>query len=248
MTQLCMSRENATNKSGAIAPRSVTVCHSIGAGVMSAPTTSPPAIEPALAVPRLRDAGLVHLKRLMTPDAARSLAAELVERRSRGQLSADGSVRGAWAAYADPIFQILLLRTQPILERIVAADLYPTYSYARVYERGNDLPSHVDREACEVSVSLALGAEGEHRWPFCVEYGGAVYEVELEPGDAVVYLGHDCRHWRGALEADWSAHVFLHYVFADGLFTDFKFDQRPAAKVQGSGVRVQGSGGFERIE
>jgi hypothetical protein len=222
-----MSREHATNKGGGIAPPSAIVCHSIGAGLLLAPATRAPVIEPPLAIPRLRDAGLLQLKRLMTPEAARSLADELGQRRSRQQLSPDSSVSGAWAAYADPIFQILLLRTQPILERVVAADLYPTYSYARVYERGNALPSHVDREACEVSVSLALGAEGGHRWPFWVEYSGAVYEVCLEPGDAVVYLGHDCRHWRDALEADWSAHVFLHYVFADGLFADFKFDQRP---------------------
>jgi hypothetical protein len=76
-------------------------------------------------------------------------------------------------------------------------------------------------------VSLALGAEGGHRWPFWAEYGGAVYEVGLEPGDAVIYLGHDCRHWRGVLDAEWSAHVFLHYVFADGDFSAFRFDQRP---------------------
>jgi alkylated DNA repair dioxygenase AlkB len=216
----------ATNRGGAIAPPSVTVCQSIGAGALTAPAAHAAVIEPALAMPRLRDAGFLHLKHLMTPEAARSLAEDLVQRRSRQQLARDSSVQGAWAAYADPIFQILLVRTQPILERIVAADLYPTYSYARVYERGNDLPSHVDREACELSVTLALGAAGGHRWPFRGQYGDAVYEVGLEPGDAVMYLGHECRHWRGALEADWSAHVFLHYVFADGAFANFKFDAR----------------------
>jgi hypothetical protein len=225
-----MSPASATNNGGAAAPPFVTVCHSIGAGALLAPTGEAALVEPVIAMPRLRDAGLLQLKRLMTPDAARGLADELVQRRSRQQLTPDSAVRGAWAAYADPIFQILLLRTQPILERIVGADLYPTYSYARVYERGNDLPSHVDREACELSVSLALGAEGGHRWPFWVEYGGAVYEVGLGPGDAVMYLGHDCRHWRGALEAEWSAHVFLHYVFADGKFANYKFDQRPITR------------------
>lgn len=163
----------------------------------------------------------------MAPDAARALAHELVSRRASRDLSPDKGVPGAFSAYADPFFQVVLLRTKAILEPIVAAPLHPTYSYARVYARGCDLPPHVDREACEVSISLALGTDQDQVWPFWAEFDGTTYEVRLAPGDAVLYLGHECRHWREPLAGDWSAHLFLHYVFEDGEWAGYQFDQTP---------------------
>lgn len=210
-----------------MAATTLTVLQPIGGGALAG-SSSEPLVEPGVTFPRLGTVGPVVLKRLMTPDAAHSLAQDLVSQKARNELAPDSGVPGAWSSYADPIFQILLLRAQPIVEQVIAADLHPTYSYARVYVRGNDLPPHVDREACEVSVSMALGADRGHVWPFWVEFDGLRHEVRLSPGDAVLYLGHETRHWRTALEAEWSAHVFLHYVFQDGPWADFKFDQRPS--------------------
>ena len=79
----------------------------------------------------------------MTPEAARSLAQELLSRKATQDLAPDTAVQGAWSAYADPIFQVMLLRTQAILEPLLAGRLHPTYSYARVYVKGCGLPPHV---------------------------------------------------------------------------------------------------------
>ena len=184
---------------------------------------------PATLGERLQDAGVVILRRLMTPEAARSLSEDLLSRKASRDLTPDAAVPGAWSAYADPIFQVLLLRTQAILEPLLGERLHPTYSYARVYVSGCDLPPHVDREACEVSVSLALGTANDRPWPFWAQFRDSTYDVRLAPGDAVLYLGHECRHWRDALENEWSAHVFLHYVFQDGPWADYQFDETPHA-------------------
>lgn len=201
-------------------PASVTVAQSIG-GSLSAGGEAAVLAEP------LPEIGVAILKRLMTPDAARALGRELRSRMASQDLTPDTAINGAWSAYADPIFQVLLLRTQAILEPLLREPLDPTYSYARVYVKGCDLPPHVDREACEVSVSLALATGSDRPWPFWAEYRDATYEVRLAPGDAVLYLGHECRHWREALADDWSAHVFLHYVRQNGPWAGYRFDETP---------------------
>jgi hypothetical protein len=208
-------------------PASLRVVEPIGAGAVGPVAGNPPVVSPATAFPRLADTGLVVLEQLLTPKAARQLGAELTARQRSDRLEPDPGIAGAWHAYADPIFQVLLLRAQPILEQIVAAALHPTYSFARVYLRGHTLPPHVDRDACEVSVTLALGTDGDAVWPFFAEFGGTVYEAHLGPGDGLLYLGCDCTHWRGPLDAAWSAHVFLHYVFQNGARAHFRHDESP---------------------
>lgn len=61
------------------------------------------------------------------------------------------------AAYGDPAFDGLLEYLRPQIERRSSVALYPTYSYFRLYKRGDVLKRHRDRPACEISVSLNSG-------------------------------------------------------------------------------------------
>ena len=56
--------------------------------------------------------------------------------------------------YADPLMESLLEHLQPAVEQFTGLQLWPTYSYCRIYQHGDVLESHTDRIACEVSVSL----------------------------------------------------------------------------------------------
>jgi hypothetical protein len=52
--------------------------------------------------------------------------------------------------------------------------------------------------------------------------------VVLAPGDAVLYRGTECPHWREAFAGEYASQVFLHYVRQGGPHASWRFDGRPA--------------------
>jgi len=140
----------------------------------------------------------------------------------------DGNVSCAHKMYADPLTEILLENMRSQVEKIVGKSLYPTYSFFRVYVKGNSLQKHVDRPSCEYSVTVNVANEGG-LWPIYMQADkGPVVSFALSPGEAVVYKGCEISHWREEKESNTATGQFmLHYVAQDGDFTDYKFDRRP---------------------
>ena len=132
------------------------------------------------------------------------------------------------AAYADSAAEGLLDFVQPQIEAIAGLDLFPTYSYLRIYKRGDKLLSHRDRPACEFSVSLNIGQSPADPWPLFVENASGGARVDLRPGDALLYRGIDLFHWRNPYAGNQLMQVFLHWVDANGPHADQKFDGRPS--------------------
>lgn len=68
--------------------------------------------------------------------------------------------------------------------------LTPTYSFARRYNRGQELFPHRDRVECEHSATLHLAGAGDISWPIWLRLDDAdPVSVDLRPGDALVYRG-----------------------------------------------------------
>ena len=63
----------------------------------------------------------------------------------------------------------LLNTLVPEIEGASGLRLFPTYSYFRVYKKGDTLAKHTDRPACEISVTLCLGFEEGKPWPIWIE-------------------------------------------------------------------------------
>jgi hypothetical protein len=130
----------------------------------------------------------------------------------------------SYAIYKDEMLDYLLREAGPELSALLGYRLAPTYVYARIYQPGEVLERHIDREACEFSVTLTLGYEGEV-WPIHIGDSGPLL---LEPGDIAIYLGHRVEHWREVYsEGRWQAQAFLHYVNAQGPLREFAGDNRP---------------------
>ena len=111
----------------------------------------------------------------------------------------------------------------PKIESAVGMKLLSTYTYFRVYKAGDILPKHIDRPSCEISISLCLRKRG-NIWPIYINNTA----VMLEEGDAVLYKGCEVEHWREAYtEGTKQAQVFLHYVDANGPYTECKNDKKP---------------------
>lgn len=138
----------------------------------------------------------------------------------------DSQVPGAYSAYADLFMEGLLLDLLPLAEQLASAKLFPTYSYFRVYQRGDALNKHTDRPSCEISSSICLGREAQGPWPIWIEGPEGISSIDLEPGDGLFYRGIECPHWREPLTEDLVAQVFLHYVDQNGPHAEWKFDKR----------------------
>ena len=133
---------------------------------------------------------------------------------------------GSQGRYADTLSECLLLRLQPLMERVAGGPLHPCYSYLRVYMPGAELPRHLDRPSCEISTSLTLGLDADQPWPLGLQSDGRDLEIPLAPGDMLAYKGADLPHWRSRFDGRHWVQVFLHYVRADGDFADYRFDGR----------------------
>ena len=132
----------------------------------------------------------------------------------------DQQVPGTYSHYADIAMETLLLKVKPIMEKKTGLELVPTYSYARIYKKGDVLEKHRDRPSCEISTTLNLGGDD---WPIFIEPG---HRVDLKPGDMLIYRGCILEHWREAFEGDSCTQVFLHYNNKATFGLENEFDTR----------------------
>jgi hypothetical protein len=141
-------------------------------------------------------------------------------------LVGDPQVPKAHSKYGDPAMETLLLMLQSVMENYTGLELYPTYSYYRIYRNGDDLKKHSDRESCEISATLSFRYTYESDpWPIFMNDS----PIYLNPGDLAIYRGYEVEHWRDELQCgqnDWHVQGFFHYVDRNGPFSEFKFDKR----------------------
>ena len=74
----------------------------------------------------------------------------------------DPQAPNTYSHYADTAMETLLLFRQSIIEEKTNLKLLPTYSYARLYKKGDELLKHKDRYSCEISATMNLGG---NPWP-----------------------------------------------------------------------------------
>ena len=123
--------------------------------------------------------------------------------------------------YGDPVMESLMINKIKIMEKETGLELYPTYAFWRMYTMFADLKKHKDRPACEISVTVMIGSD-ETKWPIFMDGN----QIELEPGDAVIYLGCELEHWREEFKGDWHAQCFLHYINKNGPYKEWAKDKR----------------------
>ena len=137
-----------------------------------------------------------------------------------------------YSIYGDPAFDTLLMKVLPVMKKETGLEVVPTYSYARIYKKGDILKRHKDRPSCEISTTLNLGGEP---WPIFLDPTGSDnvideyknihkpnapkgIKVDLEIGDMLIYEGCKLEHWREPFEGDNCGQVFLHYNNVNGQF------------------------------
>ena len=161
-------------------------------------------------------------------------------------------VKGSLARYLHPQYLKIHSEIRLILEKFIGRKLYNTYYYDRFYFPGQELTRHLDRPACEISVSVHVSSNIKQDWPFYIKtpdgykdsskkeilFYGKEVPVILKPGDGVVYKGCERPHWRNRmpgfldtklyknkLDKLYYHQIFFHYVLQDGYRTNFAYDR-----------------------
>lgn len=167
------------------------------------------------------------------PNPQLSFAYRYVRKLARRGLMSPGDeqVPGTPSGASDWVMDGLLSDLLPAAEKASGLHLFPTYAYFRVYKRGDVLKVHKDRPSCEVSVTLCLGYSAPAPWPIWILGPNGRTEISLKAGDALLYRGIECEHWREPFDGEHQAQVFLHYVDQDGPCADWKYDKRPGLAI-----------------
>ena len=99
----------------------------------------------------------------------------------------------------------LLVNKTKLVSDEVGLELLPTYSFWRMYTKFADLKKHKDRQSCEISITTMIDGDTNFSWPIYID--GT--EINLNIGDAAVYLGCDLLHWRDEFLGDYQSQVFF---------------------------------------
>ena len=163
-------------------------------------------------------------------------------------------VEGSLACYWHPQYRLIHSGIRLKLEKELKRKLYNTYYYDRYYFPGQALARHVDRDACEISVTVNINTNLQEPWPIWIKtpntYAdkkktiitkyGENHSVILKPGDGMIYKGCERPHWRDPMPTEYRRtwygkriekeglyyhQIFFHYVLQDGLRSHCAWDR-----------------------
>lgn len=169
--------------------------------------------------PSLEQNNYLYVPNFLTTQEADELSQWMFEQERLGILQKDPRINfnifGLAIDNALP-FVKLLVRKTPEVSKLCGEEVLPTYVYSIIYKNNSELICHIDRDACEISLTVNL--QKDCNWPICLKKpNNEEICIELNPGDAVMYLGCSAEHWRhGVFQGQNFTQVFMHYVRADG--------------------------------
>lgn len=166
----------------------------------------------------------------------------------------ENQVKGSISRYSFPPYRSLFFDIKSKVENILNTKLEPTYYFDRFYFPGQELTKHIDRDSCEISVTLHVRTNANISWPIYMKrpdvYDDSKYRnvlrkgsdaaIYLNPGDAVIYKGCERPHWRLPMPGEkrnmirrlfnkpeiYYHQIFFHYVLSNGYRSHFAGDAR----------------------
>jgi hypothetical protein len=170
----------------------------------------------------------VVIKNLLSPEDCKTACNLLFTLYENQQTIKDTQCPLSDSIYGNPFFDSLLNELKDYFSDISGKKLIPTYSYARIYRKGEKLEIHKDRAACEISATITLGFD-QNAWSIYFndeEKTDQSNPLVLDVGDVVLYKGTEIYHWRDVFDGEWQCQVFLHYVDKEGPYKNEKYDCR----------------------
>jgi hypothetical protein len=173
---------------------------------------------------QLEKNNFLFVPNFLTPQEAEDLAQNMLLADQAGMFAKDNQCPLSPAALNFLPYLRVLVKKIPEVSKICGEDVLPTYTYSRIYKNGEVLKNHKDRKACEISLTVTLQKD-EVDWPFYIKKPtGETVSFNLNPGDALMYLGYGAEHWRESYQGNQQVQMFLHYVRAYGEFSNNAFN------------------------
>ncbi len=169
----------------------------------------------------IRDYKYKLIKNFLTPEEVKlgTHYFKLLHKRNMNQFD-DVQNNNSDSYFKDSFTDSLLILKKDIIEKETGLELYPTYTFSRVYTYNAELLKHKDRPSCEISITLMWDSDGT-KWPIYMDGN----PIELEPGDGAIYLGCEVEHYRDNFKGDYHIQSFLHYVDKNDKYKDYKYDK-----------------------
>ena len=199
--------------------------------------------------------GFAHLRDLIPGEVARAFMGRLKEA-TRGRAIPLSKPQPFPAVLKHPAFDVssdafkpmefFLWGLTPIMSQLLGRRLLPSYTYFRIYLKGDICRIHSDRPSSEFGLSLTLDYSDGEVWdlqlgkeridslyPLSDDFGSMDYaSIGMQVGDAVLYQGSHYAHGRMQPNPNkWSAHLFLFFVDRDGPYRQHAFDEKNFEKV-----------------
>lgn len=179
---------------------------------------------------KFNDDGYLVIRNFISKDLCKFAQLYYKIRQDTLQYDIDNQCPESKSFYADPFCETLLLSSCRALSKETEIELLPTYSYTRVYGKGDELHIHRDRPECQYSATLNLGRplneDNSAIYMSKNSDGSDASTVLLEEGDLCIYKGNIIYHWREPFKQSWYLQTFLHYVDSNGEYKDRLFDGR----------------------
>lgn len=183
---------------------------------------------------KLIENNYIIIPNFISKEKSTNFSFEFLKYCKENNLKGDSQAPYSYSEYNYVPFLELLCEKTSEVSYILEETVLPTYAYSRVYKNGSELLPHTDRDACEISLTLHL--HGDSTWPIWIETpSGEKRSVDLNPGDAMIYLGKIATHWRDLYIGEYYTQVFLHYVRSRGecaytYFDKIKEENKPIVK------------------
>ena len=169
-----------------------------------------------------KEDGWVVVKGFLSKDELKQMYKDC-KKEDKTSKELDGQCPLSPSFYNSKFVKVFLKNSLHSMEKHTKLKLFTTYSFWRWYLTGELLLFHSDRQACEISATIFIGGDP---WEIHIRsYDGTSHVVKQELGDALIYRGHDLKHWREEFEGEHHAQIFLHYVDQDGPYTEHKGDK-----------------------
>ncbi len=132
----------------------------------------------------------------------------------------DGQSPLRYVAHNESVARFFHHQLTGAVSELAGEPVKPSYVYVGSYQPGAVLEKHVDREQCEISLSLCLDYAPEPVnatfWPLVLHTTSGTVTVYQALGDALLYRGRTIPHSRVPLPArHTSTSIFFHYVRQD---------------------------------
>jgi hypothetical protein len=163
----------------------------------------------------------VYVKDMLSMDLVEYLSTWTLKNVEKTHIDKQAPLAFSLHSKDSEVYLALLHHLLPRMEQETNLKLKPIYSFTRIYVGGAELKKHIDREACEISVSITLKyfyQDKKYQWPLCM--GNKPINIKL--GDGLIYKGEEIEHWRPVFQQPkeyWHHQVFLHYVDLNGPHT-----------------------------